>query len=277
MTHTLAIYQVDAFTDQLFAGNAAAVVPVDEWLSDDLMLHIAAENNLSETAFVREVAPGHVEIRWFSPLTEIDFCGHATLASAEVWFRLQPALTTLRVSTQKVGDLTVHKGQDGWHLMDFPERLPTPISEVPATLIAALPIAPVAVLRSEQAWFVIYTEAQDVVSLKPDLALLKQLGPYDVVVTAPGTGFAQGQYDFVSRYFWPANGGDEDPVTGSIHAGLAPYWGARLAKTELLAYQASSRGGMLRLALSNQRVQISGQARLYLQGQIFIPTGAFYG
>lgn len=274
MTKTLAIYQVDAFTDQLFAGNAAAVVPVAQWLSDELMLQIAAENNLSETAFVREVAQGHVEIRWFSPLTEIDFCGHATLASAEVWFRLQPELETLRVSTQKVGDLTVQKGLDGWHLMDFPERLPRPMTEVPAALLAALPATPVAVLRSEQAWFVVFANAQDVVTLQPDLALLKQLGPYDVVVTAPGAGFAQGQYDFVSRYFWPANGGDEDPVTGSIHAGLAPYWGERLAKTELLAYQASTRGGVLRLALSNQRVQVSGQARLYLQGQIFIPAGA---
>jgi len=274
MTKTLAIYQVDAFTDQLFAGNAAAVVPVAQWLSDELMLQIAAENNLSETAFVREVAQGHVEIRWFSPLTEIDFCGHATLASAEVWFRLQPELETLRVSTQKVGDLTVQKGPDGWHLMDFPERLPRPMTEVPAVLFAALPATPVEVLRSEQAWFVVFANAQDVVTLQPDLALLKQLGPYDVVVTAPGAGFAQGQYDFVSRYFWPANGGDEDPVTGSIHAGLAPYWGERLAKTELLAYQASTRGGVLRLALSNQRVQVSGQARLYLQGQIFIPAGA---
>ncbi len=274
MTQTLAIYQVDAFTDQLFGGNAAAVVPVTQWLPDAVMLQIAAENNLSETAFVREVSSGHVDIRWFSPLTEIDFCGHATLAAAEVWFRLQPELEFLRVSTQKVGELTVQRGRDGWHRMDFPERLPTAIAEVPAVLMAALPAKPVEVLRSAQAWFAVYANADDVVTLQPDMALLKQLGPYDVVVTAPGSTFAQGQYDFVSRYFWPANGGDEDPVTGSIHAGLAPYWGARLAKSQLLAYQASTRGGVLRLALSNQRVQVSGQARLYLQGQIFIPEGA---
>ncbi len=273
MTQTLAIYQVDAFTEQLFGGNAAAVVPVKEWLPDGMMLQIAAENNLSETAFVREITLGHVEIRWFSPLTEIDFCGHATLAAAEVWFRLQPELTLLRISTLHVGDLTVQKGDDGWHLMDFPERLPMPMTDVPAALQAALPATPVEVLRSAQAWFVVFANAHEVVTLKPDFALLKQLGPYDVVVTAPGAGFAQGQYDFVSRYFWPANGGDEDPVTGSIHAGLAPYWGERLAKTQLLAYQASSRGGVLRLSLSNQRVQVSGQTRLYLQGQIFIPAG----
>lgn len=273
MTQTLAIYQVDAFTDQLFGGNAAAVVPVKEWLPDGMMLQIAAENNLSETAFVREITLGHVEIRWFSPLTEIDFCGHATLAAAEVWFRLQPELTLLRISTLHVGDLTVQKGDDGWHLMDFPERLPMPMTDVPAALLAALPATPVEVLRSAQAWFVVFANAHEVVTLKPDFALLKQLGPYDVVVTAPAANFAEGQYDFVSRYFWPANGGDEDPVTGSIHAGLAPYWGERLAKTQLLAYQASSRGGVLRLSLSNQRVQVSGQTRLYLQGQIFIPEG----
>ncbi len=277
MAQTLSIYQVDAFTDQLFAGNAAAVVPVRAWLPDAVMLQIAAENNLSETAFVREVAAGHVEIRWFSPLTEIDFCGHATLAAADVWFRLQPELRLLRVSTRQVGDLTVQKGDDGWYLMDFPERLPLPITDVPAALLAALPQSPVAVLRSAQAWFVVYDHADDVTKLQPDLALLKQLGPYDVVVTAPGTHFADGQYDFVSRYFWPANGGDEDPVTGSIHAGLAPYWGQRLGKSQLLAYQASQRGGVLRLGLANQRVQVSGQARLYLAGEIFVPTGASHG
>ena len=277
MTQTLAIYQVDAFTDTLFAGNAAAVVPVTEWLADPVMLQIAAENNLSETAFVKEIAPGHVEIRWFSPLTEIDFCGHATLAAADVWFRLQPELPLLRVSTRQVGDLTVQKGAGGWYLMDFPQRLPSPISEIPAALLAALPAKPIEVLRSSQAWFVVYANAQQIVTMQPDFALLKQLGPYDVVVTAPGADFAEGQYDFVSRYFWPANGGDEDPVTGSIHAGLAPFWGARLAKTELLAYQASTRGGVLRLGLANQRVQVSGQTRLYLQGQIFIPTGALHG
>ncbi|MDZ7903486.1 MAG: PhzF family phenazine biosynthesis protein [Rheinheimera sp.] len=180
------------------------MVPVTHWLPDAMMLQIAAENNLSETAFVREVAPGHVEIRWFSPLTEIDFCGHATLASAEVWFRYGGLISKyFRVSTQKVGDLTVQKGSDGWHLMDFPERLPTPMTEVPAALLAALPIAPVEVLRSTQAWFVVYAEAQDVVTLTPDLALLKQLGPYDVVVTAPAGNFGDGQYDFVSRYFGP--------------------------------------------------------------------------
>ncbi len=272
MSQTLDLYQVDAFTHQLFRGNPAAVVPLSQWLSDALMLQIAAENNLSETAFVRHIAGGHYEIRWFSPLCEIDFCGHATLAAATVLFG-QTGLTTLRFSTLKVGDLQVHQHGD-WLQMDFPCREALPAVAPPA-LLQAFAKAPAAVLQSPQAWFVVYDDAAAVLSAKPDLALLKTLWPYDVVVTAPGHGFGGddhcGPYDFVSRYFWPANGGDEDPVTGSIHAGLAPYWAQRLGKTALLAYQASARGGVLRCQLSGDRVLVSGQARLYLQGRIFLP------
>jgi len=270
----LELYHVDAFSNQLFGGNAAAVVPLPdtltEWPSEQLMLNIAAENNLSETAFLKKIAPAHYQIRWFSPLCEIDFCGHATLAAAFVLF-LRGALETLTFSTLKVGDLTVCQGQDGWLDMNFPQRLASEQADIPAALLQALNTKPVAVLRSEQAWFLVYDDAIKVQQLTPDMALLKTLWPYDVVATAPGLGFADGQYDFVSRYFWPANGGDEDPVTGSIHAGLAPYWAAQLGKTELLAYQASSRGGELRCVLQDERVQVSGQARLYLQGQISLP------
>jgi PhzF family phenazine biosynthesis protein len=269
----LEIYQVDAFTNELFRGNAAAVVLVPELavalLSDALMLRIAQENNLSETVFVKQLGSGHYQLRWFSPLCEIDFCGHATLAAAFVLFQRE-ALTTLRFSTLKVGDLTVTQAADGWFDMNFPQRLASVQADIPAALLQALNHVPAAVLRSEQAWFVVYDQAATVQQLTPDMALLKTLWPYDVVATAPGLGFGDGQYDFVSRYFWPANGGDEDPVTGSIHAGLAPYWAARLAKTELLAYQASARGGVLRCVIQGDRVQVSGQARLYLQGQIEI-------
>lgn len=271
----LDLYQVDAFTDTLFRGNAAAVVPLSadsDWPSDALMLNIAAENNLSETAFVKQLAPAHYQIRWFSPLCEIDFCGHATLAAAFVLMQ-RDNVSCLQFSTLKVGDLQVTQGQAGWLDMNFPQRPATAQTEVPAALLQALNHQPVAVLRSEQAWFLVFAEATQVLGLQPDLTLLKTLWPYDVVATAPGVGFAQGQFDCVSRYFWPANGGDEDPVTGSIHAGLAPYWGAVLNKTELLAYQASSRGGVLRCILQGDRVQVSGQARLYLQGQIDL-TGA---
>ena len=269
----LDLFQVDAFTNELFRGNAAAVVPLPvtmtDWLPDALMLQIAQENNLSETAFVKRLGDGHYQIRWFSPLCEIDFCGHATLAAAYVLLQREP-VASLRFSTLKVGDLSVVQGQDGWLDMNFPARPATVQAEVPAALLQALNHQPVAVLRSEQAWFVVYDDAAQVATLQPDMTLLKTLWPFDVVATAPGQGFAAGQYDCVSRYFWPANGGDEDPVTGSIHAGLAPYWAARLDKTELLAYQASSRGGALRCALHGERVQVSGQARLYLQGQIEI-------
>lgn len=267
----LDIFQVDAFTHELFRGNAAAVVPLPvtmtDWLPDALMLQIAQENNLSETAFLQRQAAGVYQIRWFSPICEIDFCGHATLAAAYVLFQRE-AVSSLRFSTLKVGDLSVVQGQDGWLEMNFPARPATVQTEVPAALLQALNHPPVAVLRSEQAWFVVYDAAAQVQSLQPDMSLLKTLGPYDVVATAPGQGFAAGQYDFVSRYFWPANGGDEDPVTGSIHAGLAPYWAPRLDKTALLAYQASARGGVLRCLLQGDRVQVSGQARLYMQGQI---------
>lgn len=271
----LELYQVDAFTNQLFAGNAAAVVPLPdemvEWPAEQLMLQIAAENNLSETAFLKKLAPAHYQIRWFSPLCEIDFCGHATLAAAFVLFSREPA-AELRFSTLKVGDLTVQQGQDGWLEMNFPKRSASLQTEVPPALLQALNHQPAEVLRSDQAWFLIYDDASKVQQLTPDMALLKTLWPFDVVATAPGQGFADGQYDFVSRYFWPANGGDEDPVTGSIHAGLTPYWAQQFDKTSLLAYQASSRGGVLRCALQGERVQVSGQARLYLQGQITVPA-----
>ena len=272
----LALYQVDAFTNQRFRGNAAAVVPLASWLDDALMLQIAQENNLSETAFLLELAPGHYHIRWFSPLTEIDFCGHATLASAYVIFMLQPELPEIRFSTGAVGDLTVSRNGD-WLQMSFPKRLAVPVAEIPTALLQGLGAAPIQVLRSEQAWFAIYADAATVAALTPDMQQLKQLGPWDVVVTAPGAGFVpagqdaekqRSHYDFVSRYFWPANGGDEDPVTGSIHAGLTPYWAEQLGKTQLLAYQASTRGGVLRLEISDERVLVSGQAVLYLKGEI---------
>lgn len=270
----LELFQVDAFTSELFRGNAAAVVPLPAGLtlSEAQMLAIAQENNLSETAYLRELATGLYEIRWFSPVCEIDFCGHATLAAALVLFR-KTDCQQLRFQTLKVGTLTVRQ-QDDWLLMDFPAR-PALSQPPPAALLQAFAKAPQAVLQSAQAWFVVYESAADVLAARPDLALLKTLAPYDVVVTAPGDGFADGysaaQYDFVSRYFWPANGGEEDPVTGSIHAGLTPYWAQRLGKTSLLAYQASARGGVLRCQLNGERVQVAGQGVLYLQGTISVP------
>ncbi|CAI3801783.1 PhzF family phenazine biosynthesis protein [Rheinheimera sp. MM224] len=260
----LPIYQVDAFTDQLFKGNYAAVVPLPHAISGELMQQIATENNLSETAFVLELGKDHYQIRWFSPVTEIDFCGHATLAAAFVLFD-QSDRSELRFTTLEVGDLVVSKQANDWIQMDFPKRPASPIT-APEALLAGLSIEPTLLLRSAQAYFAIYDNEQQVKQLTTESEQLKKLAPYDVVATAPGTS-----YDFVSRYFWPANGGDEDPVTGSIHAGLVPYWAEHLGKNQLMAYQASSRGGVLRCELTEDRVLVSGQAKLYLQGEIYLP------
>ena len=260
----LRIYQIDAFTNQVFAGNYAAVVPLPAWLPDEKMQQIAAENNLSETAFY--VARDDVfEIRWFSPITEIDSCGHATLASAFVIFDLEPKRNEIVFSTIKVGALTIKRGKDGLLEMDFPNQAPEAVTEIPTELLEGLSIKPVQVLKNRQAYFAVYDREDDVRNVVPNLKQIKKLGPLDVVVTAPGK-----EVDFVSRYFWPANGGVEDPVTGSIHTGLAPYWAKRLGKETLHAYQASQRGGHLFLELRTDRVIVSGHAVKYLEGVIHV-------
>lgn len=262
----LPIYQIDAFADQVFKGNYAAVVPLDRWLPDSLMQAIAAENNLSETAFFVRNANGAFEIRWFSPLTEIAFCGHATLASAYAIFKRHPALEVVEFVAAAVGRLTVRRTGDGLIEMSFPQRRPERLAEIPANLLEGLSIEPLEVFINQQAYVAIYGSEQDVRSVVPALDRLKALGPLDVVVTAAGD-----QHDFVSRYFWPANGGDEDPVTGSIHAALAPLWSERLGKSDLVAMQASRRGGVLYCRVDADRVHISGRAVQYLEGTIEVP------
>ncbi|AHY42312.1 PhzF family phenazine biosynthesis protein [Stutzerimonas decontaminans] len=257
------MFQVDAFTAERFRGNPAAVIPLQAWLSDELMQAIAAENNLSETAFFVREADGAFHIRWFSPLTEIDFCGHATLASAFVLLEQGLAQAPLVFRAAAVGDLTVQRRADGLLEMSFPNRAPEPVAEPPAALLQGLGCEPEAVLRSQQAWFAVYRDEQQVRALSPDLDALRGLAPLDVVVTAPGR-----EQDFVSRYFWPANGGDEDPVTGSIHAGLAPYWAGQLGRNELVALQASARTGILHCRVEADRVMVAGQAVLFLDGTI---------
>ncbi|MEH6565813.1 MAG: PhzF family phenazine biosynthesis protein [Halopseudomonas sp.] len=264
----LPIYQVDAFTDTLFKGNYAAVVPLQQWLPPEVMQAVAAENNLSETAFILLESDGRYAIRWFSPLSEIDFCGHATLASAFVLFRLYPELNCIRFTAAAVGELKVERGADGRISMCFPRLDPEPVAtaDIPEALLDGLSVMPQQVLVSRQAWFAVYSDEQSVLQVQQQPELLKLLAPRDVVVTAPGI-----KSDFVSRYFWPANGGLEDSVTGSIHAGLAPYWADRLGRQHLLAFQASSRGGRLDCVVTEQQVQISGSAVLYLEGQIYLP------
>ena len=255
---------VDAFTNQVFKGNSAAVIMTQRWLLDSQMQNIAIENNLSETAFLVQMDDNNYAIRWFSPLTEIDFCGHATLAAAFVIFNARPQINNIVFSTNNVGELTVCKAGE-FIEMSFPNMCPKPIEDIPKGLQQGLSIAPKVVLQSSQAYFVVYENEQDVLTVVADDQLLLTLAPYDVVVTARSS-----KTDFVSRYFWPANGGDEDPVTGSIHAGLAPYWAKELNKSSLTAYQASNRGGHLLCRIEGGRVIVAGQAVQYLQGVISV-------
>lgn len=258
---------VDAFTQVPFKGNSAAVIVVDDYQNETWMQNIAIENNLSETAFLKQLGTNHYFIRWFSPMMEIDFCGHATLASAYVLFEQFKLTGKITFSTEKVGDLVVSKGEQGRIEMTFPNRSPQPVEEIPTPLLDGLSIKPKHILRSEQAYFAVYHQASDVFDLKTDNEQLKCLAPFDVVATALS---ADDRYDFVSRYFWPANGGDEDPVTGSIHAGLMPYWGERLNKTSLTALQASARTGVLYGLLKHDKVLISGDAVLFAKSQLFV-------
>jgi len=275
----LEINIIDAFTDTVFKGNSAAVIITDSWLAEDLMPSIAMENNLSETAFLVADESSNLDdlgnkntyhIRWFSPLTEIDFCGHATLASAFVLFKNNPSLTRIKFLAKAVGILTVVQTDDGKIQMDFPNTKPEKIEDIPDNLLSGLSIAPIGVYRNSQAYFVIYNSESDVLSVMRDNEILKQLAPLDVVVTCQSEAGGYDGYDFISRYFWPANGGDEDPVTGSIHTGLAPLWAERLGKNELVAYQASSRGGVLDCVVAGDRVLISGNAVQYLTGFITV-------
>lgn len=281
----LNIFVVDAFTEQQFKGNSAAVVPLTEWISDELMQNIAIENNLSETAFIKKVAPNRYEIRWFSPLTEIDFCGHATLASSFILFNQFDVQGEIDFVTLQVGTLSVNQLDNGRIQMRFPNQLPDLVKDIPPALLDGLSIKPIEVMKNRQAYFAVLASVNDVLNVKYNAELLKLLAPYDLVVTsscdvdsdlsinkgnASKSKEAGINPDFISRYFWPASGGDEDPVTDSIHAGLAPYWSKRLNKNRLTAYQASKRGGILYCEMKNDKVLVSGSAVLYLQGKIFV-------
>ncbi|MDR3422752.1 MAG: PhzF family phenazine biosynthesis protein [Xanthobacteraceae bacterium] len=257
----LPIYQVDAFTDSLFGGNPAAVCPLQAWLPDPVMQAIAAENNLSETAFFVR-AGGDYALRWFTPIVEVDLCGHATLASGYVVMRfLEPQRQAVSFHTAKAGTLTVARHGDRL-AMDFPARPARP-AEPPPGLLAALGGEPREVLRARD-HLVVYGSAAEIAALKPDLAALAKVDCWAAIVTAPG----ENGVDFVSRFFAPAQGVPEDPATGSSHCTLTPYWAERLGKTELEARQLSRRGGALGCTLHGDRVSIAGRVALYLEGQI---------
>ncbi len=259
----LPIYQVDAFADRVFGGNPAAVCPLDAWLPDATMQAIAAENNLAETAFFVPDGADYA-LRWFTPTVEVDLCGHATLASGHVVFAfLQPERENVNFHTVKAGNLTVAKRAD-LLVMDFPARPAAP-AEPPPGLLAALGGTPREVLRARD-HLMVYDSAADVAALEPDLAALADVDCWAAIATAPG----ENGVDFVSRFFAPKQGVPEDPVTGSAHCTLVPYWAKRLGKTELAARQISRRGGALSCALEGDRVSIAGRAVLYLEGEIFI-------
>ncbi len=257
----LPIYQIDAFTNQLFAGNPAAVVILEDWLLDDVLLAIAAENNLSETAFVIPRA-GTSPLRWFTPVVEVDLCGHATLAAAHVLLRYYfPSATTVTFATRG-GNLTVSRDR-GLLSMDFPARpgAPIPVTE---PLVSALGAKPRECLLSRDLLTVFESEAE-IRTLRPDFTKIVSLDAFAVIVSAPGASV-----DFVSRFFAPGAGVPENPVTSSAHCTLVPYWSARLRKSELIAKQLSPRGGDLRCEMRGERVIIAGDTVEYLHGEIWV-------
>ena len=260
---TIPIYQADAFTDQLFGGNPAAICPLQEWLPEEVMQNIAVENNLAETAFFVKNETGY-KLRWFTPEFEIDLCGHATLASAHILFtQLGYNEDTIHFETVKAGLLSVKKDGEKY-TMDFPSRPPIHI-EVPVGLAEALSEKqPLEVLRSRD-YFLVYESESDIRDISPDFFVLSKMDTVGVIVTAPGDNS-----DFVSRFFAPGAGIPEDPVTGSAHCNLIPYWAEKLGKNELHAYQLSSRKGELWCELQGDRVLMSGKAVTYMKGEIFI-------
>lgn len=256
------IYQIDAFASAVFKGNAAAVCPLDEWLNDQVMQSIAMENNLSETAFIVQKNNKEYAIRWFTPKTEVDLCGHATLASGYVVLHYIDPIGTSVTFHSKSGPLEVCNNND-LLTMDFPAQSPAPCN-APIDLIKGLGKTPKAVLRGEDYLAVFETE-EDVTSLQPDMKRLSELDLRGVCVTAVGS-----KVDFVSRFFAPKYGIDEDPVTGSTHCMLVPYWKTKLDKKSFHALQVSERGGELFCEDDGQRVVIAGKAVLYMQGTITV-------
>lgn len=274
------MYQVDAFTQQLFKGNPAAVLVLDEWLDHALMQNIALENNLAETAFVKRIDDENYQIRWFTPKVEVDFCGHATLASAFVLFKDYTSAKTIRFHVKDLGIFTIQQADDGKIQMNFPIRRPQKVTEYPELLNHVIDKPFKEVYLNAQAYILVCDSAQDVINAQANLvnitriaeqysvstALTASSGGFDVTITA-----ASDQYDYVARYFAPHKGINEDPVTGSMHTGLAPLWAEKLAKNQLIGYQASERGGTLFCTLqADNRIEISGYAQLYMQAEIVI-------
>lgn len=262
---TLPFYLVDAFTRRLFHGNGAGVVLLDKaWPSDEVMLAIAAENKQAETAFVLRGPSGKHKLRWFTPEIEMDLCGHATLAAAHVLWQHENEKATTLVFASPSGPLPVRRDAERI-VLDFPARPGKPVPVTPG-LCAALGRTPVEAFQARDL-LVVFDNKRDVHELSPDLWKLSQVDALGIIVTAPGAG-----HDFVSRFFAPRAGVPEDPVTGSAHCTLVPYWAQRLGKKTLTAHQVSRRGGELFCELAGKRVHIAGHAVTYLQGAIRLPA-----
>ncbi len=262
---SLLLFQVDAFTDRSFAGNPAAIVPLDAPITDAAMQAIAAENNLSETAFLLPQGD-RFNLRWFTPAREVDLCGHATLATAWVMFERLACQKSEIVFDTKSGALTVSRDGD-WLWMDFPADPAVPVP-CPDALREGLGRPPMEVHAAAD-YLAVFESEEAVRALAPDFRALVRLDRRGVIATAPGR-----KVDFVSRFFAPNYGIDEDPATGSAHCTLAPFWSERLAKKEMLAHQVSARGGVIRCEPRGSRVRLGGQAALYMEGTVFsVPDG----
>jgi len=255
------IYQVDAFTDQLFSGNPAAVCPLDFWPADDVLQNIASENNLSETAFFKK-KDKIFEIRWFTPVAEVELCGHATLATAHVLFNhLKYKGDHLIFESAFSGKLEVYRKGE-YLTLDFPSDHLEPAIP-PDHLFKSLGRKPLEIWKGKTDYLLYYPSQEDIEEISPDFNLLKKVLARGIIVTAPGY-----ECDFVSRFFAPFVGVNEDPVTGSAHTSLVPFWAHRLNQLEFEARQLSARGGFLKCQLRGERVLISGQACTYMTGNV---------
>lgn len=255
------MYQVDAFSEEIFKGNPAEICILSEWIDENLMQNIAMENNLSETAFCL-VKEDICELRWFTPEEEIDLCGHATLATAYIIFEILNYPNNIVKFITKSGILTVEKQGDSM-TMEFPSREGTK-AEITEQLIKGLGKEPQEVYKSRDL-MVVYDKEQDIKELNPNMELLKLVDAFGIIVTAKGESS-----DFVSRYFAPSCGVPEDPVTGSAHCTLIPYWSKILGKKKMIAYQLSKRGGALQCEYDRDIVRISGKAKLFFKGEIYL-------
>lgn len=259
----LAIYQIDAFTNQRFKGNPAAVVPLNDWLPDEVMQKIAQENNLAETAFFVKEGTENFRLRWFTPLIEVDLCGHATVATAHVLYEHLGYDKNVINFQSRSGLLCVQK-HNFQYVLDFPTDHLVKVEDAPH-LVEAIEMTPAEIYQGKTDWLVVLEEQSQIEHLKPNLHKIAEAGGRGTIFTAPGNAV-----DFVSRCFFPQSGVDEDSVTGSAHTTLAPYWAKRLNKNQMTAKQISKRSGDLTIELKGDRTEIGGEAVTYLVGKIFI-------